>query len=88
VLKQELDHSFEELERMLTKMEGNEEAVSQLHEAKGNVDSAHESIAWYTDDIANLNTKYMDLKNAYDALDIEYAQLYEKQNQLEAASRG
>ena len=58
------------------------EAVSKLKKAQEELKLPGEQVEWYTNEISIVNHKYIELKRAYDALDIEYAQLYEKQNAL------
>ena len=53
----------------------------QINAAKTETIESQKKIQFYEQEIAVVNKKYMELKRAYDALDIEYAQLYEKHAQ-------
>jgi chromosome segregation ATPase len=79
-LKAELDRSLAQLDRLLTELTFSHDAVDYLTTAKGEISEGQQKIEWYSEQISVLNTQYMSLKKAYDALDIEYAQLYEKQS--------
>ncbi|MCC6953835.1 MAG: hypothetical protein IT290_06930 [Deltaproteobacteria bacterium] len=57
------------------------DAGAILLAARPEMVNIQEKLHFYGEQITLLNRKYLDLKKAYDALDIEYAQLYEKQSQ-------
>lgn len=59
---------------------GDPEVVQMVSKIKGDILAAQQRLKQFQEELPNLNTKYMSLKRAYDALDIEYAQLYEKQS--------
>ena len=80
-LKGQLKNTFQELDQLLEVLASNTEAVNKLHAAKKELMEAEVKHQFYQEQIALLNQKYVGLKKAYDALDIEYAQLYEKQQQ-------
>jgi chromosome segregation ATPase len=60
--------------------------ASACGSVKIEIKKMEEQIIWFGDQTSMINQKYMDLKRAYDALDIEYAQLYEKQNAMMSKS--
>lgn len=78
-LKEELEKSLQQLDKLLDELANSQEAVEKLAKTKTELLAAQEKIAWYEQKITEINENYMELKKAYDALDIEYAQLYEKQ---------
>lgn len=84
-LRKQLDRSLGELDRLLVQIGDSVVAKEKITEAKTQVLQIQDKVEWYRQEFANVNVKYLSLKKAYDALDIEYAQLYEKQNELEAA---
>lgn len=79
-LRVELDSSLEELDRLLEQLSHNQAAVTTLNKTKTEFLESQEKVMWYQERISEININYVQLKKAYDALDIEYAQLYEKQN--------
>jgi len=82
-LRSELESSFEQLEMLLEVLASSAAAVSRLNSAKNELVATEKKCTFYEEQIALINGKYMALKKAYDALDIEYAQLYEKQQSAE-----
>lgn len=80
-LKNQLRSSLEQLDSLLEVLASSAEAVERLQSAKKELLESETKTQFYQEQIALLNQKYMGLKKAYDALDIEYAQLYEKQQQ-------
>ncbi|MFN8390359.1 MAG: hypothetical protein U0136_08730 [Bdellovibrionota bacterium] len=80
-LKNQLKASLEQLDMLLDALQSSGEAVERLTNAKKELLDAEVKTQYYQENIAILNHRYVDLKKAYDALDIEYAQLYEKQQQ-------
>lgn len=79
-IKVELDHSLSELDRLLEQLSHSQAAVHALNKTKTELLESQEKVIWYQERISEINIQYAQLKKAYDALDIEYAQLYEKQN--------
>lgn len=88
ILHGKVSANFDRLEIILGQLHSSQEAMDSLAQAKTTVSKSMQEIEWYTEDIAKLNKKYVELKNAYDALDIEYAQLYEKHNAMIQAEAG
>jgi chromosome segregation ATPase len=79
-LREELNKALVRLDKLLEELADSQVAVESLAKAKQEMLGSQEKITWYEEQIVDTNTNYMELKKAYDALDIEYAQLYEKQN--------
>lgn len=78
-LRGQLETSLEQLDLLMDMLQSSAEAVERLTTAKGELIETEKKCSYYEEQIATINGKYMTLKKAYDALDIEYAQLYEKQ---------
>ena len=81
-LKKELDSAMFQLDLLLNDLASSAETVAQLNAVKTELMETQAKCEFYNEQVAMLNEKYMQLKRAYDALDIEYAQLYEKQNEI------
>jgi len=86
-------HLFEQLEscaiqldQLLNAEKDHPELVAALTQLKADLNSGQMQLKHFQTEIPDINKKYVALKQAYDALDIEYAQLYEKQSQAAAAS--
>jgi DNA repair exonuclease SbcCD ATPase subunit len=56
------------------------EVAEIIAKVKSDVEAAEQRLKQFQEELPTLNEKYVSLKRAYDALDIEYAQLYEKQS--------
>lgn len=82
-INEQLKSSVEQIDILLDVLHANVDAVAQLNKTRNEMIQTEKSIAYYEEEIAKINQQYVGLKRAYDALDIEYAQLYEKR-QLEA----
>lgn len=78
-LKNQLQNSQQQLEMLLSALATSAEAVEKLQNTKAELLEVESKTQFYEGQIVLLNQKYVSLKKAYDALDIEYAQLYEKQ---------
>lgn len=83
-LQQMIDATEIAIDLLTTQLAEVPDLANRIKRSKQLLAEAQEKIGWYSTEISNVNRKYMDLKRAYDALDIEYAQLYEKQNALMA----
>lgn len=81
-LKQQLKLSFDQIDILLGQLGSSQAAKDQLNEMKTAMVDTQERIEYYTEQIQDINERYGKLKSAYDALDIEYAQLYEKHNAM------
>ena len=79
-LQAQIDSALVQIDRLIQELSSSQEAVQRLATTKNDLLSAQQKVQYYTAEISALNKKYIDLKRAYDALDIEYAQLYEKQS--------
>ena len=77
-LKDQLHASIEKLEVLILELNGSPAVVEHLTATKGELSQIEKQCENYAGQTHLINTKYMDLKKAYDALDIEYAQLYER----------
>lgn len=86
-IKDQLQSSLEQVDILLDVLHNNAEAVAQLNKSKNEIIEIDKKIIYYEEAIAKINQQYVGLKRAYDALDIEYAQLYEKR-QLELEESG
>jgi len=74
----QLKSSQEQLDILLDMLQSNSVAVEQLNKTKNEITNIEKKISYYEEEVARINQQYVGLKRAYDALDIEYAQLYEK----------
>lgn len=81
-LKAELENSLFQIDILIDQLSSNSEAVEKITRSKTQLLEAQEKIEIIENSLGEINARYLDLKKAYDALDIEYAQLYEKQNSL------
>lgn len=81
-LRQRVNSSVEMLEQLLVELSSSQSAVDKLTNAKTELLNTESKIDYYSEGISQLNSQYMELKKGYDALDIEYAQLYERQNSV------
>ncbi|MBP9837106.1 MAG: hypothetical protein KBC84_00180 [Proteobacteria bacterium] len=78
-LKKQLQEAIDKLDtlfELLVGVSGSEEA---LNKAKAELQNAENQLSEYTIEFAKLSKKYIVLKQDYDALDVEYAELYEQQ---------
>jgi chromosome segregation ATPase len=77
-LKEELDKSLQQLEELSSELEINAQMALAIDKAKGEIVKCQGTIDTLLLQIDEGNQLYVKLKRRYDALDIEYAQLYEK----------
>jgi len=68
------------LDKAASSSRGDPEVADMIAKIKGDIEASEQRLKQFQEELPNLNEKYMSLKRAYDALDIEYAQLYEKQS--------
>ncbi len=80
VLRSELEKVYVEIDSLVQALTASEQTVDLLTRARTDLGEAQTRLTTAQDGIAALNKSYVGLKKSYDALDIEYAQLYEKQN--------
>ncbi len=86
-VKKHLSDSTVALELILEQVDSIVASNDHIVLTKKQLGTLQEKIEWYSEQIGILNRQYMDLKRAYDSLDIEYAQLYEKQNEIDNANK-
>lgn len=80
-IQDQLKNSLDQIEILINIMSSNAKAVEILNKSKTELIEVEKKIAFYELEITKINKQYVVLKKAYDALDIEYAQLYEKRQQ-------
>ena len=78
-LNSQLSDSISQMDILIGMLTNNAALVDRLTLAKGELVETEKKAAFYEDQISQVIRRYIELKKAYDALDIEYAQLYEKQ---------
>jgi len=66
------------IDKLTHELASSHSAVDTLTNIKEGLAESGEKMQGYGSEIATINKRYVALKRAYDALDIEYAQLYEK----------
>lgn len=83
-VKSQIETSQAQWAELLKEMESNTQACEQIQAAQNELIKAEDQIAGLMLQIEQGNDQYFILKRRYDALDIEYAQLYEKFSEAEA----
>jgi predicted nuclease with TOPRIM domain len=79
-LKNQVEKVQGKLDMLIEELENSHSAVERLTATKKDLIATQEQIEYYESETATLNQSLIQLKRSYDALDIEYAQLYERQN--------
>ncbi len=87
-LKSQLNSSLEQLDQVLSEVEMSAEMQGDIASIKTELMSTQGQIDTLLLNIEQGNDQYFVLKKRYDALDIEYAQLYEKFSEIESSSSG
>lgn len=87
-LKQQIAASVEQLEQLLGQIEVSAQVQDQIQNMKAELIQTEQKITDLLTEIEQGNEQYFILKQRYDALDIEYAQLYEKFSEAEAMMGG
>lgn len=87
-LKAQLSSSMEKMNAIMGEIELNSQMQEQVQAMKTQILSTQDKIDTLLLQIQDGNEQYFILKKRYDALDIEYAQLYEKFSAAEEASKG
>lgn len=87
-LKSQISASVEQLEQLLGQIEVSTQVMEQVQSMKGELMMTEQKITDLLVQIEEGNEQYFILKQRYDALDIEYAQLYEKFSEAEAMMGG
>jgi chaperonin cofactor prefoldin len=79
-LTTELESYLIQLDKLLLDAADDPKLIEALKKAREQLEIGQSQLKHFESEIPLINEKYMGLKRAYDALDIEYAQLYEKQS--------
>jgi len=82
-LKEQLATALSELDKVLKELESNVELTEKISKMKSELTRTEIQIDELLDQIKEGNESYFTVKKRYDALDIEYAQLYEKFAEVE-----
>ena len=77
-LKQQISTSVSQMEEIVSKIEMSAQMQEQIDTIKAELLQTESQVQTLLTQIQNGNEQYFILKKRYDALDIEYAQLYEK----------
>lgn len=81
-IKAELEAAVQRIDELSAILSGSQETVEKLNSAKSELGQAEQQLEALSASLAQVNERYMALKKSYDALDVDYAQLYEKQSGL------
>ena len=87
-LKSQIAASIQQLDQLLGQIEVSAQVQDQIQNMKGELLNTEQKITDLLTQIEMGNEQYFILKQRYDALDIEYAQLYEKFSEAEAMMGG
>lgn len=80
-IQDQLKSSLDQIDILMDMLSNNVKAQEELNKSKTQLIEVEKNITFYEQEITKINKQYVALKRAYDALDIEYAQLYEKRQQ-------
>lgn len=83
-LKEQIKNSVAQMDQVISQIQMSSELLAKIDEMKAELVQAEEKIDTILLQIEQGNEQYFILKQRYDALDIEYAQLYEKFSEAEA----
>ena len=83
-LKEQIENSVKQMDALLNALQDNAAAQEQVLNMKTQLILTEQKTEEMVVQIELGNDQYFDLKRRYDALDIEYAQLYEKFSEAEA----
>jgi len=86
-LKQQISSSLDQMSSALGELEMSAQMQEQIQTIKSDILQTQDKIDGLLIQIEQGNEQYFMLKKRYDALDIEYAQLYEKFSAAEEASK-
>jgi len=86
-LKGEIQESMKHIEELLGEIELSAQVIEQVKLMKTQLLSTEDKIEKLLVQIEENNSQYVELKKRYDALDIEYAQLYEKFSNIEEPAK-
>jgi chromosome segregation ATPase len=81
VLIEQLNGASDQIDILIDMFSNDEEFRAQIATCKDEIGEIQEKLFFYQKEVAAINQQYVILKKTYDALDIEYAQLYEKRQQ-------
>jgi chromosome segregation ATPase len=81
ILLENLVSADNQIDILFNMFPDNEEIKNTFTQTKNSIQEIQSKLGFYQNEIATINLEYVALKKAYDALDIEYAQLYEKRQQ-------
>lgn len=84
LMKNQIMSSLERMEAMMSQMELSAQAIAQVETMKTDLLRTQQKVDDILIQIELGNEQYFLLKQTYDALDIEYAQLYEKFSEAES----
>lgn len=87
-LKQQIELSLLQLDKLLQEVEMSAQMQEQIGQMRADLVQTESKITNLLLQIEEGNDQYFTMKRRYDALDIEYAQLYEKFAETEAMSKG
>lgn len=83
-LKEQIEASVQVIDTVMSEIEFSQEVQERIMACKHELLQTEQSIATLVTQIEQGNDQYFILKRRYDALDIEYAQLFEKYSEAEA----
>ena len=86
-LKEQLNFSLEQLQQLMAEVEMSSQIAEEIDKMRINVVGTQEKIGILLIQIEQGNDQYFILKKRYDALDIEYAQLYEKFSESDGGAK-
>lgn len=87
-LKDQITNAVGQMDEAMGEIKLSAELQGQVDQAKLELIKTQEKIDLLLVQVEGSNEQYMNLKRRYDALDIEYAQLYEKFSEAEASIQG
>jgi chromosome segregation ATPase len=80
-LSEQLAAASDQVDILIDMFPADDQFRAQITTCKDEIGQIQDKLTFYQKEVANINQQYVVLKKAYDALDIEYAQLYEKRQQ-------
>jgi len=83
-LKEQINASMQQIDELKTEIQSNARLAEQVNRMKIQIVNTEEKISVLLLQIEQGNDQYFTFKKRYDALDIEYAQLYEKFSEADA----
>jgi PHD/YefM family antitoxin component YafN of YafNO toxin-antitoxin module len=86
-LKQQLSAALEQMQQIISEVEMSAQAKEQVTAMQTELIQTQQKIDQLLMNVEDGNEQYFIMKKRYDALDIEYAQLYEKFTEAEALAQ-